>query len=423
MPVLINRPRGTSDFLPGETGRWRYVEKTLLETAARFGFREIRTPVFEHTELFRRGVGDTTDVVTKEMYTFSDKGNRSMTLRPEGTAGITRAAIENGLLNGPLPVKLSYLMDCFRYEKSQKGRFRQFRQFGVECFGPGEAAADAEMIALAFSCLRTLGLNGMELTVNSIGCPVCRADYRKALTEWLERRRTELCDTCRTRLDRNPMRILDCKEPGCRKIAAGAPKTTDFLCPGCRAHFDELRGRLTAAEIPHSADPGIVRGLDYYTRTVFEIAVPGLPALCGGGRYGKLVETLGGPDMEGIGFAMGLERLVAAMEDQGAPFPEEETCDLFIASVGREASQRAFRLVMELRERGISAECDLMGRSVKAQMKFADRLRAKESMVIGDRELETGGAVLRNMKTGGTKTADLEAAPLARALGEPPENG
>ena len=400
MPILTGRPRGTNDFLPGETSRWQYLERTLLQTAELYGFKEIRTPTFEHTELFQRGVGDTTDVVTKEMYTFLDKGDRSITLRPEGTAGIARAAIENGLLGEALPLKLSYNIDCFRYEKSQKGRFREFHQFGVECYGANEAVTDAEMISLAFDCLNTLGLTGLTLAVNSIGCPACRAEYYKALKACFESRRDELCETCQARLDKNPMRILDCKSPECRKIAATAPKVTDYLCPDCRAHFEELQRLLTGAGIPFTVDPGIVRGLDYYTRTVFEISVPDFPALCGGGRYGGLVKELGGPDVEGIGFAMGLERLLMVMEQQGCPVPEEPGCDLYIASMGKEASERAFRMASALRSEGFAVQCDLMGRSVKAQMKYANKLGARYRMVLGDNELTEGHAALKAMATG-----------------------
>ncbi len=400
MAILTSRPRGTNDFLPGETARWQYLERTLLQTAELYGFKEIRTPTFEHTELFQRGVGDTTDVVSKEMYTFLDKGDRSITLRPEGTAGLARAAIENGLLGEALPLKLSYAIDCFRYEKSQKGRFRQFHQFGVECYGADLPVTDAEIISLAFDCLKTLGLSGLTLAINSIGCPTCRANYYKALKDCFESRRGELCETCQTRLDKNPMRILDCKSPVCQKIAAEAPQVTDYLCPDCRAHFEELQRLLTSAGIPYTIDPGIVRGLDYYTRTVFEISVPDFPALCGGGRYGGLVKELGGPDVEGIGFAMGLERLLMVMKEQNCPVPEEQSCDLYIASMGKAASEQAFRMVSALRAEGFSAQCDLVGRSVKAQMKYANKLGAKYSMVLGDNELSEGRAALKAMATG-----------------------
>lgn len=409
MAILTTRPRGTNDFLPGETARWQYLERTLLSTAELFGFSEIRTPTFEHTELFQRGVGDTTDVVSKEMYTFTDKGDRSITLRPEGTAGICRAAIENGLLGDALPLKVSYVFNCFRYEKSQRGRFRQFHQFGVECYGATDAVTDAEIISLAWESMETLGLKGLTLAINSIGCPTCRAEYHKALQAYFTSQQDRLCGTCRERLEKNPMRILDCKSPVCGEIAQGAPRVTDFLCPDCRAHFEKLQALLTAAGIPFSVDPGIVRGLDYYTRTVFEISVPDFPALCGGGRYGGLCRQLGGPDVEGIGFAMGLERLLMVMEEQGCEFPQEQGCDLYLAAMGEAAAAEAFRLTTALRREGFAVQCDLMARSLKAQMKYANKLGAKYSMVLGDNELAEGSAQLKNMATGEATPVTLAA--------------
>lgn len=409
MAILTTRPRGTNDFLPGETARWQYLERTLLSTAELFGFSEIRTPTFEHTELFQRGVGDTTDVVSKEMYTFTDKGDRSITLRPEGTAGICRAAIENGLLGDALPLKVSYVFNCFRYEKSQRGRFRQFHQFGVECYGATDAVTDAEIISLAWEGMETLGLKGLTLAINSIGCPTCRAEYHKALRSYFASQQDRLCATCRERLEKNPMRILDCKSPVCGEIAQGAPRVTDFLCPDCRAHFEKLQALLTAAGIPFTVDPGIVRGLDYYTRTVFEISVPDFPALCGGGRYGGLCRQLGGPDVEGIGFAMGLERLLMVMEEQGCEFPEPQGCDLYLAAMGEAAAKEAFRLTTGLRREGFAVQCDLMARSLKAQMKYANKLGAKYSMVLGDNELAEGKAQLKNMATGETTAVTLAA--------------
>ena len=385
MAILTTRPRGTNDFLPAETPRWQYVERTLLSTAALYGYGEIRTPTFEHTELFLRGVGDTTDVVNKEMYTFTDKGDRSITLRPEGTAGICRAAIENGLLGDALPLKVSYVFNCFRYEKAQRGRFRQFHQFGVECYGATGPVTDAEVISLAWEGMQTLGLKDLTLAVNSIGCPTCRAEYHKALRAYFEGRREELCETCRERLEKNPMRILDCKSPVCGEIAKGAPRVLDYLCGDCRDHFEKVQTLLKDADIPFTIDAGIVRGLDYYTRTVFEISIPGFPALCGGGRYGGLSRQLGGPDVEGIGFAMGLERLLMVMEQQGCDFPEPQQCDLYIASMGEAAAEEAFRLTTQLRREGYAVQCDLMGRSVKAQMKYANKIGALYSVVLGER--------------------------------------
>ena len=315
MAILTTRPRGTNDFLPAETPRWQYVERTLLSTAALYGYGEIRTPTFEHTELFQRGVGDTTDVVNKEMYTFTDKGDRSITLRPEGTAGICRAAIENGLLGDALPLKVSYVINCFRYEKAQRGRFRQFHQFGVECYGATQPVTDAEVISLAWEGMQTLGLKDLTLAVNSIGCPTCRAEYHKALRAYFESRREDLCETCKERLEKNPMRILDCKSPVCGEIAKGAPRVLDYLCDDCRSHFEKVQTLLKDADIPFTVDAGIVRGLDYYTRTVFEISIPGFPALCGGGRYGGLSRQLGGPDVEGIGFAIPIDDVMGIISD------------------------------------------------------------------------------------------------------------
>ena len=407
MAILTTRPRGTNDFLPAETPRWQYVERTLLSTAALYGYGEIRTPTFEHTELFLRGVGDTTDVVNKEMYTFTDKGDRSVTLRPEGTSGICRAAIENGLLGDALPLKVSYVFNCFRYEKAQRGRFRQFHQFGVECYGATGPVTDAEVISLAWEGMQTLGLKDLTLAVNSIGCPTCRAEYHKALRAYFEGRREELCETCRERLEKNPMRILDCKSSVCGEIAKGAPRVLDYLCGDCRDHFEKVQTLLKDADIPFTIDAGIVRGLDYYTRTVFEISVPGFPALCGGGRYGGLSRQLGGPDVEGIGFAMGLERLIMVMEQQGCDFPEPQQCDLYIASMGEAAAEEAFRLTTQLRREGYAVQCDLMGRSVKAQMKYANKIGALYSMVLGDSELQSGSAQLKQMATGTAKPVSL----------------
>ena len=369
MALITKAIRGTQDVLPADSYKWQHAEQTALAVARDFGYREMRTPVFEHTELFHRSVGETTDVVQKEMYTFDDKGGRSITLRPEGTAGMARALLEHGLHNGALPVKVAYITSCYRYEKPQAGRLREFHQFGVECFGAAAPTADAEVIALARTVLQSLEVEGVSLHINSIGCPTCRAKYHEALKAYFEARRGELCETCQGRLDRNPMRILDCKSPICSAIAADAPVMLDYLCDDCRSHFEKVQTLLKDADIPFTVDAGIVRGLDYYTRTVFEISIPGFPALCGGGRYGGLSKQLGGPDVEGIGFAMGLERLLMVMEQQGCDFPEPQQCDLYIASMGEAATEEAFRLTTQLRREGYAVQCDLMGRSVKAQMK------------------------------------------------------
>ena len=408
----INKaPRGTQDVLPAESDKWQYVERTALAIARDYGYREMRTPVFEHTELFLRGVGETTDVVQKEMYTFTDKGGRSITLRPEGTAGAARCLLEHGLQNGPLPQKVAYLTSCYRYEKPQAGRLREFHQFGAECFGAAEPQADAELIALARTVLQTLGVTGVSLHLNSIGCPTCRAEYHKALKAYFSARREELCQTCQERLERNPMRILDCKSPVCREIAAGAPVMLDYLCADCAAHFGEVRACLTAAEIPFELDTGIVRGLDYYTRTVFEFVSDALGAqavVCGGGRYDGLVEELGGPHLPSLGFAIGLERLLMIMEAKGAALPESPRCEVYFAPMGKEAVRACFALVTRLREGGVAAECDLTGRGLKAQMKYADKLGARYTVVVGDNELSSQRAVLKDMADGKTEEIALD---------------
>ena len=408
MELITKAPKGTVDIIPGESEKWSLVEAVMTDEAELNGFSEIRTPVFEHTELFLRSVGDTTDVVEKQMYTFEDKGGRSITLRPEGTAGAVRAMLENGLYNAGYPVKLYYLTSCYRYEKPQAGRLRELHQFGVEMFGTAEPAADAQVIAMAMSIFNRLGLaDDIEVSINSIGCPTCRAEYHKALRAYFESRREDLCETCKERLEKNPMRILDCKSPVCGEIAKGAPRVLDYLCDDCRNHFEKVQTLLKDADIPFTVDAGIVRGLDYYTRTVFEISIPGFPALCGGGRYGGLSKQLGGPDVEGIGFAMGLERLLMVMEQQGCDFPEPQQCDLYIASMGEAAAEEAFRLTTQLRREGYAVQCDLMGRSVKAQMKYANKIGALYSMVLGDSELEAGSAQLKQMATGTAKPISL----------------
>lgn len=403
MALITNAPRGTQDVLPKDSHKWHTIERILLDTAEAFGYHEIRFPTFEHTELFLRSVGDTTDVVQKEMYTFLDKGERSITLRPEGTAGTARAVLEHGLLNDILPLKVCYLTSCFRYEKPQAGRLREFHQFGVEMFGPAAPQADAELMALARAALMRLGVEGLTLKINSIGCPDCRADYHKALHDYFEAHKNDLCATCNDRLAKNPMRILDCKNKSCKVITADAPLITDYLCPDCKEHFSSVQSALTAMGIPFELDPTIVRGLDYYTRTVFEL-VSGLPGaqgtVCGGGRYDGLIEELGGNPTPGLGFAIGLERLLLFMEHVGAAFQSDRPCDLYLAGMGAEAAALVVKLAQRLREDGFYPEIDLMGRSLKAQMKYADKLGAKFSIVIGDNEIAAGEAKLKNMKTG-----------------------
>lgn len=403
MALITNAIKGTLDVLPKESYKIQYVESAVREIAENFGFYEMRTPVFEHTELFQRSVGETTDVVQKEMYTFADKGGRSITLRPEGTAGAARAFLENGLFNEALPQKIYYLTSCYRYEKPQAGRLREFHQFGVEAFGAGSPAQDAEIIALANEVFNYLGVKNLTLEINSIGCPACRAAYQKALKAYFENYKSELCDTCKGRLDRNPMRILDCKSPVCSKIAADAPKILDYLCDDCRAHFDAVQQYLNTMQIDFTVNPEIVRGLDYYTRTVFEFVSNEIGAqgtVCGGGRYDGLLEELGGKPMPACGFGMGLERLLLLMDAQNTPFPDRKGCDIYFASMGDKANLEAARLALDLRNEGLAAQFDTVGRALKAQMKYADKLGTLYTVVLGDNELETRKAQLKNMKDG-----------------------
>lgn len=408
MELITKAPKGTVDIVPGESEKWQVVEDVFKSEAALNGFQEIRTPVFEHTELFLRGVGDTTDVVEKQMYTFEDKGGRSVTLRPEGTAGAVRAMLENGLYNAGYPVKLYYLTSCYRYEKPQAGRLRELHQFGVEMFGAAEPVADAQVIAMALSAFERLGLEDVGLQLNSIGCPECRKEYHKALKEYFTARKDQLCDTCLSRLERNPMRILDCKSPQCQEVAKGAPKITDYLCEDCRAHFQKVQEYLTALGIEFEIDPGLVRGLDYYTRTVFEFPSKSLGfALGGGGRYDGLVEEVGGKPTPGLGFGLGLDRILMALEAQKVEFPQPVRCELYIASMGEQAQCKAFQLLNELHRCGIPADTDVCGRGLKAQMKYAGKIGAKFTMVLGDNELEAGRAELKNMETGEKKTVSI----------------
>lgn len=400
----INRaPRGTNDVLPQDSCKWQYVEKKMIEVAGLFGFGEIRLPVFEHTEVFTKSVGDTTDVVQKEMYTFNDKGGRSITLRPELTAGVVRSVIEHGLLAGPMPLKVCYIGGCYRYEKPQAGRLREFHQFGVECFGAKAPSADAEVMMLADTLLRTLGLKSYTLHINSIGCPECRKNYHAALKEYFISQKDKLCGTCVDRLDRNPMRILDCKCPECAAVAANAPVVLDYLCDECREHFEGVKNHLNAAGMEYEVDPRIVRGLDYYTKTVFEFVSGSLGAqstVCGGGRYDGLVEQMNGPQTPALGFGMGIERLLMIMEAENAPCPEQPKADIYIAPMGEAAALKATELCRALRDEGFRAITDVTGRGLKAQMKYADKIGAEYTVVLGDNELETKIARIKNMQTG-----------------------
>lgn len=408
----INRAvKGTNDILPADSHDWQFAEGKMLETANLYGFKEIRVPVFEHTEVFLRSVGDTTDVVQKEMYTFDDKGGRSITLRPEFTAGVIRSSIEKGLVNGALPVKVCYVGGCYRYEKPQAGRLREFHQFGVECLGAAAPSADAEVISLASQVLKSIGIEDISLEINSIGCPECRKDYTNALKEYFKGHIDELCDTCKDRLERNPMRILDCKSPVCSKIAQNAPVVTDYLCDDCREHFESVKKYLTASGIEYAVNPHIVRGLDYYTRTVFEFVSGGIGAqstVCGGGRYDGLIKQMGGPAVPALGFAMGIERLMLVLKSQGAELPEGKGCDLYIAAIGENASLKSAEYAANLRNYGFSVLTDICSRGVKAQMKYADKAGAAFTVVLGDNEIASNSAVMRNMQTGEEKTIALD---------------
>lgn len=403
MGVITKKIKGTEDVLPKDSYRWQFVEDVMRKESASYGFKEIRTPVFEHTELFARGVGQTTDVVQKEMYTFDTKGGESVTLRPEGTAGAARAVLEHGLVNDSLPIKASYFVSCYRYEKPQAGRLREFHQFGLECYGTQSPVADAELICAAQSIFDRLGIKQLRLEINSIGCPACRAEYHKALKEYFYGYKDELCETCNSRLEKNPMRILDCKSPVCSKIAQGAPKITDYLCDECKEHFASVQKYLDATGVEYTVNPTIVRGLDYYTKTVFEFVTDFIGAqgtVCGGGRYDGLIEELGGKHLPSLGFAMGIERLLMLMDKQGIEIPKPSTCDLYVAVMGESASLKSFEIIKAVRSCGLIAETDVVGRGLRAQMKYADKIGAKFSMVLGDNEIEQGKAVIKNMSSG-----------------------
>ncbi len=403
MAEIIKAVKGTNDVLPEDSYKLQFVEQTLLDVASLYGYREIRIPVFEHTEVFSRGVGDTTDVVQKEMYTFLDKGERSITLRPEFTAGVVRSSIEHSLVNGTLPVKACYVGGCYRYEKPQAGRLREFHQFGIECLGTSSPIADAEAICLAHHALNAVGIRKVSLEINSIGCPVCRAEYHKALKNYFNEKKDELCGTCLERLDRNPMRILDCKSPVCKSIAADAPVVLDFLCDECKEHFEAVKEHLTAAGLTFTVNPQIVRGLDYYTKTVFEFVSGDIGAqstVCGGGRYDGLIAELGGPNVQSVGFAMGIERLMMVAAAEGAQFPEKNTADIYFATMGENAALTATKLCAALRTEGFEALSDINGRGLKAQMKYADKIGAKYTAVLGDNELESKKFKVKNMLSG-----------------------
>lgn len=409
---MINIPKGTKDVLPQDAYKWQYVESTAREIAKLFNLKEMRTPTFEHTELFQRGVGDTTDVVTKEMYTFKDKGDRSITLKPEGTAGVARSFIENGMGGGVLPAKMFYITPAFRYERPQAGRLREFHQFGVEVFGAKGAQTDAETIATADALLKKLGLQ-VKLYINSIGCPACRAEYNKALKAFFQPHLENLCYDCKNRFEKNPLRLLDCKAEDCKKINANAPSMLDYLCSECSEHFEEVKSCLTLAGVDYEIDCRIVRGLDYYTRTVFEFVSTAIGAqgtVCAGGRYDGLIQQLGGASVPAVGFAAGIERLLIVMEQTGVSIPEAEKPTVYLAGMNAECRQKAFAIASQLRKAGVFAEIDHMERSVKAQFKYADKLGAKYVAVIGESELEEKAMNVKNMGSGESEKVSFENA-------------
>lgn len=398
--MFISAPKGTKDLLPDQVYKWHYVENKFSDICKRYGFKEIRTPMFEHTEVFARGIGDTTDVVQKEMYTFNDHAGRSITLKPEGTSGAVRAFIEHKQYAEVQPTKYYYNTDCFRYEKPQAGRLRHFHQFGIEVFGTSDMLADAEVISLGYDFLTELGITEIQLRINSVGCPDCRRKYRDALKEFLKSRYDELCNTCKDRYERNPMRILDCKSEICKKIVENAPRMLDYLCDDCRNAFEELKTNLTSMGIEYVIDPNIVRGLDYYTKTAFEFVTTKIGAqgtVCGGGRYDHLIEELGGPPIPGVGFGLGIERLIMLMEANDVKFPEESRPEVFIAVMGEAAKSFGLKLCRELRQKGVIAEMDTLSRNIKGQFKYADRLGAKYTLVIGEDELKKGVVSLKDM--------------------------
>ncbi|MBQ7007842.1 MAG: histidine--tRNA ligase [Ruminococcus sp.] len=410
MALNIKRPNGTEDVLPQNVHKWHTVEKIARDVAESFGFKEIRIPTFENTDLFLRSVGETTDVVQKEMYSVIAKETK-FTLRPEGTAGTIRAMLQNGLMNEAMPQRVFYILSCFRHERPQAGRLREFHQFGLEMAGSQSPSADAEVISLAKTILDRLGLKNIELYINSIGCPECRSKYHKALKEFFEAKKSELCDTCLSRLEKNPMRILDCKSPICSEIAKDAPVILDYLCDECSEHFNKLQTYLKNLEIEYKVNPKIVRGLDYYTKTVFEFVTTDIGAqgtVCGGGRYDGLIEQLGGQKVPALGFAMGLERLLITMEKQGCDFLTPRNCDLYIAPMDEPAVEKAMLIAKKLREFGYWVEYDVVGRGLKAQMKYANKINASFTIVLGENELTSGKVKVKNMTKGEELELDLD---------------
>ena len=409
--MLTKAPRGTKDITPKDAYKWNYVENKFREICSLFGYEEMRTPVFEHTELFKRSVGDTTDIVQKEMYSFTDKGGRDITLKPEGTAGVVRAFIENKLYADTQPTKLFYITPCFRYERPQAGRQRQFHQFGIEALGSDKPSLDAEVIALAVQFFTEVGLKDLAVSINSVGCPTCRAEYNARLKEYLDKKSDVLCETCLERKDKNPMRVIDCKNHTCKENLNDIPFMVDHICDDCKDHFEKLQTYLKEMDINFVVDKTIVRGLDYYKKTAFEIIsndIGSQSTVCGGGRYDGLVEQLGGPKgVSGIGFALGAERLLLTMENNNIEIENPYATDIFIVTIGDEAKTKSFKLLKDLRTNHISAENDHLDRSVKAQFKYSDKINAKFTIVIGDDELANDTATLKNMSTSEQTTIKL----------------
>ena len=410
--MITQAPRGVEDWYGERMHRRAYVEGIARELARTYGMTEIITPMFEHTVLFQRGVGETTDVVQKEMYTFTDKGDRSITLKPEGTAGVMRAYLEHNLYANPAPAKLYYVSQAFRYEKPQSGRLRQHHQFGVEFVGAKSPLAEVELISLVTALIGKLGLKDAKLHINSIGCPHCKKDYNDALLSYLRKHEEHLCDTCRERMQKNPLRVIDCKNPECKEIVKDAPRTVEYLDAECREHFEELKSLLTELSIPFEVDTGIVRGLDYYTKTVFEFVNSDGFTLCGGGRYDGLIHEIDEKqDIPSVGFGMGIERILYFLEKEGVELPAMDTPDLYVGILGREARAKAYGLVNEIRGRGLIVETDFLDRSVKAQMKYAGKIGAKKVVIIGGDELEKGSANVKDMATGEQTEVKLSELP------------
>ncbi len=409
---MINAPRGTNDILPPESAKWNYIESKAKYIFDLYNYDEIRTPIFEYTELFQRGIGEATDIVEKEMYTFEDKSGRSLTLRPEGTASVVRSFLENKIYGKAQPTKYFYIGPMFRYERPQAGRYRQFYQLGVEVFGTQDPMVDAEVIALGMAYMDILGLKDLQLYINSIGCPDCRPQYLETLTEYLNNNKDDLCDDCKNRIDKNPLRVLDCKNDSCQCVIKNAPKIIDHLCEECEVHFNSLQKNLKNINIDYELDPTLVRGLDYYTKTAFEVKYEGLGAqdtIFGGGRYDKLADEIGSKDIPGIGFALGIERLLLTLDKQDIDIPIDKSIDIYLTTIGLKAKNASFELLEKFRKKGIKAEIDYQDRSVGGQMKSADRMNATYTVIIGENELESGKATVRNMKNGEEQEIKLQS--------------